>query len=135
MIASKLFEALRPACESFRVNRGPGTSCYFMKFDSKDFNKVASTVRALLDEYRRSAEIVYLYIASGEFVDLSVKTLDVVNGFVAEVYEYNSLAHWYIRLYVIRDVDNNEWVSLYIDEDSRSCWWTEEERRERVFEA
>ncbi|MEM1546789.1 MAG: hypothetical protein QXY40_04580 [Candidatus Methanomethylicia archaeon] len=98
-----------------------------MMFKYDFFNDVTSIVDDLTIKAAVNGERIKCRLSYGEVVDMGLKSIDVIDGFYIELYNYQSTTVYHIRIYRFKNKDR-EWCALYVDENPETPWWIGDER-------
>jgi len=126
MIIEDVIDSLDKYSVTSKLNIYRGLRSLFIKFNENLFQKLTENIHNILLKYRNNGEIIKLKISDGVFIDMGIKTLKVLEGYIWEYYDYQKYTHYYIRLLHLSD--GEKWIALYIDENPLSPWWSEEDR-------
>lgn len=122
MFTEKILEELRDISDEQKIRRNREYIVGFATFFSKNFEEILKRVEKTLNN--ESEKIIC--IGKGEIIDSGTKQFEIKKAVFMEYYDYPSTIAVFIRLYKIRN--KKEWISLYIDENPITPWWSEEER-------
>ena len=122
MFTEKILEELRDISDEQKIRKNREYIVGFATFFSKNFEEILKRVEKTLNN--ESEKIIC--IGKGEIIDSGAKQFEIKKAVFMEYYDYPSTTAVFIRLYKIRN--KKEWISLYIDENPITPWWSEEER-------
>lgn len=100
---------------------------YSFIFKNKSFQELEAVVEEMLKKPALNGELIKCNVSEGKLIDMGEEMLRIVNGLCVEFYSYEELSLYFLRLYWFKD-GSREWVSLYIDENPETPWWSLEER-------
>ena len=98
-----------------------------MMFEVNRFYLVVRSLDELTSKLAENGEKIKCILKSGEVFDMGEKTLFIEKGVFFEVYDYNELKVYFVRVYIYKG-DDRSWASLYIDENPETPWWSKKER-------
>lgn len=121
-IIKDIIEVFRDTSETTKIHKDRyGNGSIFIKLYI-DVDEALDRLTTLFKKYMDNSELILAKISSGEFIDMGYKTIDILDGYIMEYYDYTGKSHLYIRIYSLRD-DRMGWTSLYIDWSIDSPWW------------
>lgn len=88
---------------------------------------VIKKVEGIIDEFSKSGEKIKCDISKGKVYDMDSLSLEIEGGTIIEFYNYSETSSIFIRLYRLRS-GANVWLSLYLDENPETPWWSNIER-------
>ena len=95
------------------------------------FDEICDAIQKKLIDMKYG-ELIICNLNTGSLYDLGKLSLKIKNGMFMEFYDYNEMNVLFIRIYHF--VDNEKtWVSVYIDENPSTPWWSKEEREKYVL--
>jgi len=100
-----------------------------MVFDKVHYQMVVDALNRLTDTIAEKGEKITCKLTKGTVVDMGAKSLEINRGFFIELYDYDGLSVYFIRVYEYVS-ETKSWVSLYVDENPETPWWIKQERME-----
>jgi len=105
--------------------------CTSLILYNSEFDEICDAIQKKLIDMKYG-ELIICNLNTGSLYDLGKLSLKIKNGMFMEFYDYNEMNVLFIRIYHF--VDNEKtWVSVYIDENPSTPWWSKEEREKYVL--
>ncbi len=126
MLTRRLLSHLQHLAErsSFMENAGCYAASAF--FSGKDYTEVEKKLSRLLESLH-GGELISCEISSGKIIDQREEHFLILRGRFFEFYNYEETSACFIRLYLLKELRGEKvWCAMYVDENPRSPWWTEE---------
>jgi hypothetical protein len=128
-ISELLLENLKGISRSHEVRKSGDSTAVALTFDPRRYGEVSRRIDALLAPILERGEGILTDLSAGRVLDLGETAFRIRGGRVLEVYDYDRTSAAFLRLYRLSDGGGKrEWVSLYIDENPLTPWWSREER-------
>ncbi|RLF60342.1 MAG: hypothetical protein DRN25_02940 [Thermoplasmata archaeon] len=125
MFTEKILRELKDISDNSSIRKNQSYTVGFAVFSPDKFEEVMSRIKKLLQ--REGEEIICE--GTGRIVDCGTTQFHIKKAVFIEYYHYISTTSIFVRLYLISNKDDNkEWISLYIDENPLTPWWSKEER-------
>ena len=126
-LIDKFVESLKPLANTTRIRSYGKYRVLTMIFRSEFFIKVVEEVDKLTYKVALNGEKIKCFLTEGTVTDMGRETLKILEGAYFEVYEYEKTKVYFIRVYLYSN-GFKKWVSLYMDENPETPWWSKAER-------
>ena len=95
------------------------------------FEQVVKRLNEIVGRVLIKGEKISCEISRGNVKDMGLKTLEILRGKFLELYDYDKLCLYFVRVYEFEG-DGRKWIAIYVDENLETPWWDERER-EKLF--
>jgi len=95
------------------------------------FEQVIKRLNEIVGRILIKGEKISCGISKGNIEDMGLKTLEILRGKFLELYDYDKLCLYFVRVYEFEG-DGRKWIAIYVDENLETPWWDERER-EKLF--
>jgi len=92
------------------------------------FEQVIKRLTEIVKRVLVKGEEISCKISRGDVRDMGLKTLEILRGKFLELYDYEKLCLYFVRVYEFKGNDK-KWIAIYVDENLETPWWNEKERK------
>lgn len=128
MIALELLEGLADIAKTRKRREERGYVVAHATFEVGAYEEVLRRIEQATRPYRDKGEEIVCAVSSGRIIDSGAEQYAIRRGTSMELYDYERATVAFVRLYHLVG-GGREWLTLYIDENPSTPWWSEEERR------
>lgn len=128
-IVDDIQAGLQPLSNAQKTTRSGAYTSAMSILGDESFDRVVEIVEKNLEAPSMKGEKIILWVQEGKVLDCGKPYFTILKGLIIEFYDYESTTAHFIRIYRLTD-GTKTWVSVYIDENPETPWWSIQERED-----